>query len=155
MDFNMERTILQIGDEKTELIQQMQPRKKEKRESRSEDKEPKKRKREKSSGLIHLVTAQADVKCKPNSLTFVPIRRQRGMIRVQTLDEDDTCQPIGALYKNTDKIALLNLGETSRRIYKGNCICQMQYVRRQTEAEPREERVENIRTETVINPGSL
>ena len=154
MDFSMERTILQIGDEKTELIQQMQPRKKEKRESRSEDKKPKKRKREKSSGLIHLVTAQADVKCKPNSLTFVPIRRQRGMIRVQTLDEDDTCQPIGALYRNTDKIAILNLGETSRKIYKGNCICQMQYVKRNDEAEARDERVENIRTETDIDPGS-
>ena len=154
MDFGMEKTVLQIGNEKTELIQQMQPRKKEKRESRSEDKKPKKRKREKSAGLIHLVTAQADVKCKPNSLTFVPIRRQRGMIRVQTLDEDDTCQPIGALYSNTDRVAILNLGGTSQRIYKGNCICQMQYVKRNDEAEARDERVENIRTETDIDPGS-
>ena len=71
------------------------------------------------------------------------------------MDEDDTCQPIGALYRNTDKIAILNLGETSRRIYKGNCICQMQYVKRNYEAEAREERVENIRTETDIDPGSL
>ena len=154
MDFNMKRTVLQISDEKTELIQQMQPKTSEKRESRSEDKKLKKRKREKSSGLVHLVTAQADVKCKPNSLTFVRIRPQRGMIQVYPLDEDDTCQPIGALYRNTDKIAILNLGETSRRIYKGNCICQMQYVKRNDEAEARDERVENIRTETDIDPGS-
>ena len=69
------------------------------------------------------------------------------------MDEDDTCQPIGALYRNTDKIAILNLGETSRKIYKGNCICQMQYVKRNDEAETRDERVENIRTETDINSG--
>ena len=71
MDFNMKRTVLQIGNEKTELIQQMQSKTSEKRESRSEDKKPKKRKREKYSWLVHLETAQADVKCKPNSLTFV------------------------------------------------------------------------------------
>merc|ERR1711875_27322 len=82
--------------------------------------------------------------------------RQRGMIRVQPLDDESTCQPIGALYSNTDKIALLNLGDEPRRIPKRNPICTFQYV---THGKPalhgsREEMVTGIRTETDVAKGS-
>lgn len=155
LDFSMKKTVLTIGDQSTELIQNLRSPEEPKceRTPRNREKKPRKRKREKSSGPVHLITALKDVKCKPNSITFVPIRKQKGMFRVYPLDQDSTCQPIGAVYKNTDRIAFLNLGEEKQKMFKDNVICGMQYVRR-GEAEPREERIDEVRTETNIDPGS-
>ena len=159
MAFSMEKTTLTINDESTELIQQIAPeivKEEGLRVSRPKDKGRSEQTREKSAGVVHCLTAKTDVTCKPNSLTFIPVNRQRGMIRVQPLDDESTCQPIGALYSNTDKIALLNLGDEPRRIPKRNPICTFQYV---THGKPasrgsREEMVTGIRTETDVAKGS-
>ena len=159
LEFSMEKTVLTMGDESTELIETVSERPdkgmdKEDRKSRKRAHVPEARKREKSSGPIHVLTAQKDIKCKSNSLTFVPIKTQRGTIRVYPLDEENTCQPIGALYRGTNRIAFLNLGNDKVRINKGNAIARFSYVKR-CEAEPREERLQEVRTETDISPGSL
>ena len=131
LDFSMKKTVLTIGDQSTELIQNLggPEEAKDERTPRNREKKPRKRKREKSSGPVHLVTALKDVKCKPNSIIFVRIQKQKGTFRVYPLDQDSTCQPIGAVYKNTDRIAFLNLGDEKQRIFKGNAIRGMQYVR--------------------------
>ena len=159
MAFSMEKTTLTINDESTELIQQIAPelvKEEELRVSRPKDKGRSDQTREKSAGVVHCLTAKTEVTCKPNSLTFVPVNRQKGMIRVQPLDDQSTCQPIGALYSGTEKIALLNLGDEPRRIPKKDPICTFQYV---THGKPasrgsREERVTGIRTETDVTKGS-
>jgi hypothetical protein len=94
----MEKTVLTIGDECTELISKVGPET-EKEEAgrvpRGQDKGRVERKRETSAGLAHCLAAKTSVVCNPNSLTFVRVNRQRGMIRVQPLDEESTCQPLG------------------------------------------------------------
>ena len=159
MAFSMEKTTLTINNESTELIQQIESetvKEEGLRVSRPKDKGRSEQTRERSAGVVHCLTAKTDVTCKPNSLTFIPVNRQRGMIRVQPLDDESTCQPIGALYSNTDKIALLNLGDEPRQIPKRNPIYTFQYV---THGKPdsrgsREERVTGIRTETDVAKGS-
>ena len=159
MAFSMEKTTLTIGDESTELIQQIEnelDKDQKGRASRPKAKGRSEQTREKSAGVVHCLTAQADVCCKPNSLTFVRINPQKGMIRVQPWDEESTCQPIGALYSNTSKIALLNIGDEKKQISKGNPICSFQYVKHGEQASlgSREERVTEIRTETDVIPNS-
>ena len=102
-----------------------------------------------------MLTAVKDMKCKKDTLTFVPTSKQKGLIRVYPLDEASTCQPIGALYQNTQRIAMLNLGIEKVRITKGTPIARFSYVNRNPLGlQPRDERVEEVRMETDITPGS-
>ena len=57
--------------------------------------------------------------------------------------------------KNTQIIAMFNLGEERVRIHKGTAIARFSYVKRnRLEIRPRDERVEEVRMETDITPGS-
>ena len=160
LDFSMEKTILRVGDESTEMIQSIKTDQddikigpKEQRKSRGKTNKEKKRGREKSSGIIHVLTATKDMKCKKDTLTFLPINKQRGMIRVFPLDENELCQPVKALYEGTSRIAMLNLGEKSVRFKKGEMIAAFSFVKVDT-AGNREERIGEIRMESSIPPGS-
>ena len=163
MDFSMDKTVLSINNTSVELIQtlrgkgQREAEAKEERMARKRERlANKQRRREKSAGFIHVLTAVKDVKCKKDTLTFVPISGHlKGMIRVYPLDEESLCQPIGALYQNTRRIAMLNLGTEKFKIQKGQSIARFSYVKRNPlEAQPRDERVQEVRTETDIAPGS-
>ena len=61
-----------------------------------------------------------DVTLGPNSMTFVKIQkvRRNGEILVEPV-ADAMCQAVPAVYRDTDKIAILNLGEEPKMMKKG------------------------------------
>ena len=135
MDFSMDRTVLTIGNENTELIQELGVERE--KNEKAEGREPK-------TALVHCLRARNEVLVKANTLTFVKIRPQKGMIQVSPI-EDATCQAINALYENTERVALLNLGEEHRRIRAGDVICTFAHIR--NKGRPEEERVAEIPTD--------
>ena len=96
MDFSMDRTVLTIGNENMELIQEQGVEKKKNEMVKG---------REPNADLVHCLTAREEVLVKANTLTFVKVRPQKGMIQVSSL-EDATCQAINALNEDTDRVAM-------------------------------------------------
>ena len=71
MDFSMDRTVLTIGNENTELIQELGVEK---------EKIEKMKGREPNADLVHCLRARGKVLVKANTLILVKIRPQKGMI---------------------------------------------------------------------------
>ena len=59
--------------------------------------------------------------------------------------EDATCQAINAVYEDTEKVAILNLGEEHRHISAGDMVCTFKHVRHKGRSEG--ERVTEIQTD--------
>ena len=59
--------------------------------------------------------------------------------------EDATCQAINAVYEDTEKFAILNLGEEHRHISAGDMVCTFKHVRHKGRSEG--ERVTEIQTD--------
>ena len=104
----MNRTVLIIGNENTELIQELGVERE--KNGMVEGRETKRQKRDDSAGLVHCLTEREKFTFKASFITFVKVRHQNGMIKVSPV-EDDTCQSINALYQETDRIAIINLRE--------------------------------------------
>ena len=113
MDFSMDRTVLTIGNENTELIQELGVERE--KNEKAEGREPK-------TALVHCLRARKEVLVKANTLTFVKIRPQKGMIQVSPI-KDATCQAINALYEYTERVAILSLGEEHRHLSAGDVVC--------------------------------
>ena len=163
IQFGDEKSFLRIGDKRTELIRVVRdlgnepgkgteatepqvegevreevPESQEGHKPRSPVREARgTRARETSCGVVHVLKATKDMECQPDHLTFIPIARQKGMIRVYptSSQEGEEAQPIRALYQNTQKIAVLNLGE-KKIVRKGEVIGQFTYVIHKPGKEP-------------------
>ena len=79
----MDRTVLTIGNENTELIQEL---------GVEREKNEMVKGREPNADLVHCLTAREEVLVKANSLTFVKVTPQKGMIQVSPI-EDATVKP--------------------------------------------------------------
>ena len=167
LSFSKEKTMLSIDGEKTELVQSLHkeeaspnegevtPETGKEERARKEKKGRRVRQREKSADGFHQIRAIRDIKCKRDSLTMIPIAKEKGLIRVLPIEEgSETCQPIGAVYQDTTRIAMLNLGEHKVVIPRGTVIARGIRLSRKV-PRPREEQIQDVRMESKIKAGSL
>ena len=166
LSFSQERTMLAIDGEKTELVQNLHKKKassnkdevipktvKEER-ARNKKKVNRVRQREKSADGFHQIRAIKDIKCKKDTLTMIPVAKEKGLIRVLPIEEgSETCQPIGAVYQDTTKIAMLNLGDQKVVIPKGTVIARGIRLSKKIPRK-REEQIQDVRMESEIKSGS-
>ena len=162
LSFSQEKTMLSIDGEKTELVQNLHKKEASPKgnevapgkRARKKEKVKRERQREKSADGFHEIRAIKDMKCKKDSLTMIPVAKEKGVIRVLPSEEGSaTCQPIRAVYQDTTKIAMLNLGEHKVVIPKGTVIARGIRLSRKM-PKKREEQIQDVRMESEIQPGS-
>ena len=142
LTFHGKGVSLQIGRDRTELINSVQedgsglgpdPQREQTQEpSRTSS-------RESSIGQrqLHIpICAKENLRLQPNTLNFIGTPPIKGTVLCEPVATDQECRALPAIYRATQKVALINLSEKVKLIPKGTQIAKVTLLRKPMAEEP-------------------